>query len=285
MLNEWKTAFQKIYSDGHDTATYDEEHLQYVTSQNEENAHEIVHAPSLNKEISIKEVKDAIVRAKLRKAAGIDGIKAEVLKNNASITLLHKICNLCFMTGQVPSCWNQSVISPIPKESSKNALLPGNYRGIALISVPCKIYCDILNKRMSKWLEENSELVDEQNGYRKDRNCIDQLYVLNSIIEKRIKSKQNTFVSFIDMRKAFDNVNHQCLWFKLQKCGIGGHMLKAIQSLYQNVSYSVKVNGHLTPWFNITKGVKQGCTLSPTLFQVYINGGFENYELWYRSWK
>ena len=73
------------------------------------------------------------------------------------------------------------------------------------------------------------------------------------------------------MRKAFDNVNHECLWNKLHKYGIDGRMFKAIQSLYKDVSCSVRVNGRLSPWFGVSQGVKQGCTLSPTLFQIYIN--------------
>ena len=79
---------------------------------------------------------------------------------------------------------------------------------------------------------------------------------------KQNKLKQNTFISFIDMRKAFDNVNRQCLWYKLQTVGIGGSIFKAIQSLYNDVSYAVKVNGSLTSWFRVSKGVKQGCNLS-----------------------
>jgi hypothetical protein len=271
VLEEWKLAFQNIYSDWHKINDYNDHHLeQIIASNNNHNDLQGVLSP-LNEPITKGEVKQSILRAKLKKAAGVDNIKAEVLKNYICIEIIHKICNHCFLSGEVPSAWNQSIISPIPKDSSKDSLNPNNYRGIALISVPCKIYCDILNHRISKWLEDNHKLGDEQNGYRKDRNCIDHLYVLNDILNRRIDSKQNTFISFIDMRKAFDNVNHECLWYKPRKCGIGGHMFKAIQSLYDNVSYAVKVNGHLTSWFNISKGVKQGCAISPTLFKIYIN--------------
>jgi hypothetical protein len=271
VLEEWKTAFQNIYSDNHEVKDFDDNHLeQTIASNNNHNDLQGI-LSHLNEPITKVEVKESVLRAKLKKAAGVDNIKAEVLKNDVCIEIIHKICNNCFLSGQVPSVWNQSIISPIPKDSSKDPLNPNNYRGIALISVPCKIYCDILNHRISKWIEDNHKIRDEQNGYRKDRNCIDHLYALNAMLNRRIDSKQNTFVSFIDMRKAFDNVNYECLWYKLRKCGIGGRMFNAIQSLYENVSYAVKVNGNLTSWFSITKGVKQGCVLSPTLFQIYIN--------------
>ena len=124
---------------------------------------------------------------------------------------------------------------------------------------------------MTTFLETNRVIVDEQNGHRSKRSCTDHLFTLNSIVQNRLNSKQNTFVCFVDIRKAFDNVNRDCLWYKLKKCGIQGKMLNAIQSLYQDVSYAVKVNGRLTEWFKVQNGVKQGCVLSCSLFQVYLN--------------
>ncbi|XP_071123934.1 uncharacterized protein [Mytilus edulis] len=73
------------------------------------------------------------------------------------------------------------------------------------------------------------------------------------------------------MRKAFDSVPRNLLWFKLRKFGISGKFLSALQSLYENVRCTVRVNDRHTPWFNVDCGVKQGCLLSPTLFAAYIN--------------
>jgi len=85
----------------------------------------------LNTPISRAEVRMAIQRAKIRKAAGFDSIKAEVLKNEACIDILFNICNKCFESGQVPTTWNRSIITPIPKDHSKDPREPLNYRGIA----------------------------------------------------------------------------------------------------------------------------------------------------------
>ena len=73
------------------------------------------------------------------------------------------------------------------------------------------------------------------------------------------------------MRKAFDTVEHNFLWYKLQRVGVRGKFLSAIQSLYANVNCTVRINDDLTQWFNVEVGVKQGCLLSPTLISVYIN--------------
>ena len=83
---------------------------------------------------------------------------------------------------------------------------PLTFRPISLISVPYKIYADILNKRLSSWLERNDILSEEQNGFRKKRSCLDHLYVLTSIVKNRKIRKKDTYVCFIDAKKAFDNV-------------------------------------------------------------------------------
>ena len=71
-------------------------------------------------------------------------------------------------------------------------------------------------------------------------------------------------------KKAFDSINRDCLWYKLQKVGIKGRMFKAITSLYTDVECAVRVNGTLSNFFKVPNGVKQGCLLSPSLFSVYI---------------
>ena len=264
ILQNWKQAFESIYNVSE--VANDEAISDYAEEVNESNSQN-----SLNIEISRKEVCEAIKRAKMRKAAGIDNVKAEVLKNEACIDILHRICNHCFTSGQVPSAWNKSIITPIPKDHSKDPRVPLNYRGIALISIPCKIYCDILNHRVTAHLDKHNIIVDGQNGHRKKRSCADHLHSLNAIIQNRINWKQSTYVCFVDFRKAFDSVNRKSLWYKVSKAGVNGRMLSAIKSLYNDVSYSVKVNGHLTDWFKVNNGVKQGCVLSCSLFQIYLN--------------
>ena len=144
-----------------------------------------IETDSLNEQISIEEVKKAVLNAKMRKASGIDEIPAEVLKNDLCIGMLHRIISLCFQHGIVPRAWKRGIVQPLPK--SGDMLLPGNYRGITLISVPCKIYCQILNTRLAKWLEEKGILVDQQNGFRKDRSCLDHQFALYNIRQNERK--------------------------------------------------------------------------------------------------
>ena len=120
-------------------------------------------------------------------------------------------------------------------------------------------------------MNKNKILVDEQNGFRQKRSCLEHIYSLYIVINNRKLSCQSTYVGFVDFRKAFDTVQRDFLWYKLMKIGINGRILEAIQSLYANVQSTVKVNDLFSPWFPVSNGVRQGCKISPTLFSVYIN--------------
>ena len=123
--------------------------------------------PIFNEHISIFEVKKALDRSKKGKASGIDQIPVEVLCNDTSISFLHVLFNVCFDKGIIPSMWNKCIISPIPKSSTTDPRDPLSYRGIALASSMYKLYCSVLNTRISSWFEENYKITDEQNGFGK----------------------------------------------------------------------------------------------------------------------
>ena len=139
------------------------------------------------------------------------------------------------------------------------------------MSVPSKMYCSVLNLRLNKLLEDNSILCEEQNGFLSNRSCEEHIYSLHSVISNMKISKQSTFVCFLDMRKAFDSVPRNLLWYKFRKAGIHGKFLSAVQLLYVNVRCTARVNDKYTPWFNVHCGVKQGCLLYSSLFAIYVN--------------
>ena len=233
--------------------------------------------PDLNGEISIQEVSQSIYRTKLRKAAGLDNFPAEVLRNPNCIILLHMIISKCFKDGIVPNLWNQGIINPIPKKGDPR--IPLNNRGITLICVPAKVYADILNRRLSKWLEKHDKLADNQNGFRKDRSCLDHMYSLYTVINNRKMAEQSTYVCFVDARRAFDCIDRDLLWFRLYGIGIRGRILNAIKSLYVDISCSVRLNGSImTGNFSVDNGLKQGCLASPTLFSIYLNSLIEEID-------
>lgn len=195
----------------------------------------------------------------------------EVLRNDSAVRFLHVLFNAAFSHGISPSTWHKCILNPIPKSSTSDPRDPSCYRGIALASSIYKLYCGIINQRLSTWAEENNLLNDAQNGFRKGRGTVDHLCTLSSIIETRKRQKLSTFVAFIDFRKAYDSVNRQLLWRKLWDVGVRGRMFSALRSLYTDCLYSVRLNGHMTEWMEASSGLRQGCILSPLLFNLYVN--------------
>ena len=222
----------------------------------------------INEDISYLEVSEAIESTKNNKA--FLEIPNEAFKNVNSKLLLHRFFNLCFSSGLNPTDWDYSDIKPIPKKG-KDQRDPLNNRCITIMCCVAKLYSRILNTRLQKYLESNKILVEEQNGFRASRSCIDHIFVLCTILRNRKLSGQDTFLSFIDFQKAFDSVDRNFLLYKLSQIGIHGPMYYAISSLYNNPRSRIILNYYETSYFDCPIGVKQGDCLSPTLFAIYIN--------------
>ena len=132
---------------------------------------------------------------------GHDEIPMEVLQNKECIAYLVILYNACFETASIPDVWSHGIIHPIIKDSKNDHRDPFNYRGITTTSVTYKLYCSIPSNRLSRLLEINDGLDDEQNGFRHGRCTGDHITSLSMIVESRIKMKKDTFASFIDFSK------------------------------------------------------------------------------------
>ena len=183
------------------------------------------------------------------------------------IDVLHKLFQLLFDSGKIPTEWRKAVICPILKDSSSDKRMPLNYRGISLLSCISKVYSALINKRLTSHLEQNNLLADEQNGFRKDRSCEDHVFTLNSII----KNNTNVYTAYIDLKKAFDYVDRDMLLYKLLKLGVDGKIYQSIKSMYEKTIATIKINNKTTKWFDCRSGVAQGNNLSPTIFSAFIN--------------
>ena len=125
----------------------------------------------------------------------------------------------------------------------------------------------------------NRELPDVQNGVRKGRGTRDQIANICWIIKKAREFQKKIYFCIIDYAKAFDCVDHNKQWKILQEIGIPDHMTCLLRNLYAGQEATVRT-GHGTTWFQIGKGVRQGCILSPCLFNLYAeyimrNAGLE----------
>ena len=125
----------------------------------------------------------------------------------------------------------------------------------------------ILQVRLQEYV--NQELPGIQAGFRRGRRTRDQIANIRWIIEKAREFQKNIYFCFIDCSKAFDYVDHNKLWNILQEMGIPNHLLCLLRNLYAGQEATVRTGHGTTDWFQIEKGVRQGCILSLCLFNLY----------------
>ena len=155
--------------------------------------------------------------------------------------------------------WKRSVFIPIPKKG--NAKECSSYCTIALISHASKVMLKILQARLQQYM--NRELPHVQAGFRKGRGTRDQISNICWIMEKGRVFQKNVYFCFIDYAKAFDCVDHNKLWNILKEMGIPDHLTCLLRNLYAGQEATVRTGHGTTDWFQIGKGVCQGCILSP----------------------
>ena len=222
------------------------------------------------------EIKNGIKTLKNGKSPGKDLISNEFLKlaQESLVGIIAAIFNSVLTTGIFPKSWASGYIIPIHKKGSKTD--PENYRGITILSHLGKLFTSLCNNRLVKYLEDNNILPREQAGFRKNYRGSDNLLIVKALIDKYVRNKPKRkenflFTCFVDFSKAFDNISRAKLFQKLSDIGIKGKFLQIIRDMYSKDSASIKLNQYISEEFNCHKGVKQGCMLSPTLFNIYLN--------------
>src|SRR5574337_144478 len=156
-----------------------------------------------------------------------------------------------------------------PKErqcQSMFKLLP-----VALISHTSKVMLKILQARFQQYMMYRvQQLSDVQAGFRKGRGTRDQVANICWIREKAREFQKNIYLCFIDYTKAFDCVDHNKLWKIIKEMGIPDHLICLLRNLYAGQEATVRTGHGTTDWFQIGKGVRQGCILSSCLFNLYV---------------
>ena len=142
-----------------------------------------------------------------------------------------------------------------------------NYHTIALISHSSKAMLKILQAKLQQYVKR--ELPDVQAGFRKGRGTRDQIANIRWIIKKAREFQKNIYFCFNEYTKAFDYVDHHKLWKILKEMGIPDHLTCLLRNRYAGQEATVRTGHGKTDWFQIGKGVHQGCILSPFLFILY----------------
>ncbi|XP_055907639.1 uncharacterized protein LOC129942637 [Eupeodes corollae] len=225
----------------------------------------------LDATISYQEVISAVTKLKDGKAAGSNGISAEFYKYGTPelLTRLTFIFNNIMETGTIPNEFKESIIFPIHKKG--NMAEPANYRGISFLNASYKIFTLILQKRFNEWIDSDKLLQEYQAGFRSGYSTIDHIFTLRCMAETFLRKKKKLYAFFVDFRAAFDMIDRKALFYKLYSKGMSCKFGRVIQNLYDDTTSKVWNGEALSEEFKTQSGVRQGCTLSPSMFALFID--------------
>ena len=223
-----------------------------------------------NSPITIDEIETHLKKLKNHKAAGVDGLSGEFLKYvpDKLGPMLYALYNCILNRGEWPTKWAEGIIHPVHKKASINDT--DNYRKITVMPALGKVLESILNSRLV-FRNLSLEMDDPcQFGFKANARTSDNLFILQSLVNRQKFKNKPLYVCFVDFTKAFDYVNRLALYYKLIKRGIKGKMLNLVCDMYKKAKCRVKWKGKLGGHIDSTFGVLQGGMLSPKLFTEFL---------------
>ena len=215
-----------------------------------------------------------IRKLKNKKSFTNDGITSLILKRYIDIftPILCKIFNKCVSLSIFPTLLKKTTVIPLFKSGLRNDF--GNYRPISLLSNISKLFEKVIFDRMLCFIESINIIHHNQYGFMKKRSCNDAVLHLTEYITKKLDKRLKCLTIFLDLKKAFDTVNHNFLIQKLYYMGFRSNFLKLIESYLYNRQQCVKINNNYSEFNVIESGIPQGSVLGPLLFILYINDIF-----------
>ena len=202
------------------------------------------------------------------KAPGPDGLPIDIYNifKNKLLSPLHDMLEESFQLGELPPSLRNALVIVILKPG-KSPTKCDSYRPISLINSDAKIIAKVLARRLEKYLPLLSD--PDQNGFVKGRQAFHSIRRVLNIIHEKTETPDTAVLS-LDAEKAFDRVEHRYLLDVLARFGFGSYFSNWIKVLYNNSVASVTTNNILSKPFNLSRGTRQGCPLSPLLFVLAV---------------
>jgi len=204
------------------------------------------------------EVKAAIDKMKLQRSPGVDNVTVSMLKyaGPCFMSMLTDVINAAFQEGKVPDSLLVGRMTLIDKKSP--SLLVSNKRPLTVSCVILSVITKILHGRMDRICEKNGYYGTVQYGFRSGRSTTDCVFMLLAAVRKAKRKGHSVSIAFCDIAKAYDSVNRELLYTKLDTIGFGGKVKSLIQSMYYNDSVRVRIKGGLTGLYGSRKALNRG---------------------------